>query len=251
LTFKRLFEQCSSVAKVAQKRVREKSPAVANGAEVAAALDAAATRHRLLDAAGAVFAEVGYERAGVRDICARAHANVAAVKYHFGGKYQLYEAAISHWFERQQRQHAMMAAGVANSGRGDLRGFIRMFVGRLLDSGKPAWHARLMAREMIEPTGVLDKMVAQSMLPMVKQLRQIVRDIVGPACPDVVVERAMLSVISQCVFYLHCRPVLERVFPAHAKTPDIEAIAAHIADFSAAGLAAICRSNAKRKAATP
>ena len=211
---------------------------------VGSAIDAAATRHRLLDAAGAVFAEVGYGRAGVRDICARAKANVAAVKYHFGGKYQLYEAAIGYWFERQERQHPILLGRLSphrpRSGD-ELAAFVGMFVGRLLDQTKPAWHARLMAREMVEPTGVLDKLVAQSMSPMVDRLRRIVRAIVGPDCPNIVVERAMLSVISQCVFYLHCRPVLERLFPVHVNRPDIDAIVSHITSFSAAGLRQICR----------
>jgi TetR/AcrR family transcriptional regulator, regulator of cefoperazone and chloramphenicol sensitivity len=238
------------VSKFCRKGVKSEPASPVDGEAVVAALDAAATRHRLLDAAGAVFAEVGYERAGVREICARARANVAAVKYHFGGKYQLYEAAISHWFERQERQRPIGQPNGSSNGRDSLRAFVDMFVGRLLDSNKPAWHARLMAREMVEPTGVLDKMVAQSMLPMVQHLRQIVLGIVGPGCPNVVVERAMLSVVSQCVFYLHCRPVLERIFPAHAKSPDLDAIAAHIAQFSTAGLQAICRANSKKKRAT-
>ena len=37
------------------------------------------TRSRLLEAAGEVFAEHGFQATTVRDICARAGANVAAV----------------------------------------------------------------------------------------------------------------------------------------------------------------------------
>src|SRR4051794_20466008 len=52
------------------------------------------TRQRLIDAAGEIFAEQGYRTATVRDICARAGANVAAVSYHSGEKEKLYAAVL-------------------------------------------------------------------------------------------------------------------------------------------------------------
>ena len=230
-------------------------------AAIDAAIDAVATKRRLLDVAGAVFAEVGYQRAGVRDICGQARANVAAVKYHFGGKFQLYEAAIGYWFDREEREQAEKAAllragsSCAQGGAesvldpsAELRAFIATFLGRLLDSEKPAWHSRLVAREMAEPTGVLDAMVKRSIRPTTERLRHIVRRLVGPDCAKESLERAMLSVLAQCVFYVHGRPVLERVFPHHINNPDVAALADHIATFSTAGIRAICAEAALHEA---
>jgi AcrR family transcriptional regulator len=44
------------------------------------------TRQRLLEAAELLFVELGYEAMSLRQVTARAHANLAAVNYHFGGK---------------------------------------------------------------------------------------------------------------------------------------------------------------------
>jgi len=52
------------------------------------------TRERLLDAAVELFARYGFKGASVRQICDRARANPAAISYHFGGKRQLYRAAL-------------------------------------------------------------------------------------------------------------------------------------------------------------
>lgn len=52
------------------------------------------TRERLLDSATRLFADAGYRGAPVRDICNLARANPGAVSYHFGGKRQLYRAAL-------------------------------------------------------------------------------------------------------------------------------------------------------------
>src|ERR1700761_7793413 len=49
-----------------------------------------ATRRRLIDAAGEIFADVGFERATIKQITDRAGASLAAVNYHFSDKQELY-----------------------------------------------------------------------------------------------------------------------------------------------------------------
>src|SRR3954447_2242198 len=52
------------------------------------------TRDRLLDAAAAVFAEKGYDRAGVQEIARRAGLTTGAIYGRFTGKADLLQAAI-------------------------------------------------------------------------------------------------------------------------------------------------------------
>src|SRR5580704_15709763 len=56
----------------------------------------AGSRAKLLDAAGTVFAEFGYQGATVREICARAGVNIALVNYYFGDKLELYSEVLRH-----------------------------------------------------------------------------------------------------------------------------------------------------------
>src|SRR4051795_13555188 len=53
-----------------------------------------ATRDRLLDAAASVFAERGYDRAGVQEIARRAGLTTGAIYGRFTGKAELLQAAI-------------------------------------------------------------------------------------------------------------------------------------------------------------
>lgn len=47
------------------------------------------TKHKILDAAQALFAQHGYENTSLRQITSAADVNLAAVNYHFGGKQEL------------------------------------------------------------------------------------------------------------------------------------------------------------------
>ncbi|WP_432735336.1 TetR/AcrR family transcriptional regulator [Maridesulfovibrio sp. FT414] len=55
------------------------------------------TKKRILKAAGKEFFTKGFKAATVRDICAEADANVAAVNYHFGDKRKLYLQVLNMW----------------------------------------------------------------------------------------------------------------------------------------------------------
>lgn len=50
----------------------------------------------LIDAAIELFGRHGYSAVSTRALCRHAGTNVAAIKYHFGGKDQLYRGAIQH-----------------------------------------------------------------------------------------------------------------------------------------------------------
>ncbi|MEM7268546.1 MAG: TetR family transcriptional regulator, partial [Pseudomonadota bacterium] len=58
------------------------------------AKNAEATAERIISSACELFAEKGYDGAGVREIAARAGANVALINRYFGSKAGLFAAAV-------------------------------------------------------------------------------------------------------------------------------------------------------------
>jgi AcrR family transcriptional regulator len=195
------------------------------------------TRQRLLEAAGEVFAQQGFKAATVREICRRAGANVAAVKYHFGHKQKLYSAAVYYAHDCAKRFPVDEGLPQNPTPRDRLKGFVRAMLLGVLEPGKPAWHAKLMAREMAEPTAALQKIADQGVKPRLAILSGIIRQVIGPEMPDIVVRRCARSIVGQTLFYHFARPMLERVF--HDEKLDASAIdelAEHIARFSMGGL---------------
>lgn len=197
------------------------------------------TRRQLLEAAGEVFAEAGFRDATVREICRRAGANIAAVNYHFGDKETLYLEVLRYAHGKALEKYPPLL-GLTDDAPPEkkLRAFIHSLLLRIFDKGPTAWHGKLMSREMIEPTGALDSMVEERMRPMSDQLWKIVADVLGCPLNDERVRLCALSVVSQCVFYHHCRPVVARLLPK--QLPDdsasIERLADHIANFSLAAM---------------
>jgi AcrR family transcriptional regulator len=197
----------------------------------------AVTRERLLDAAGEEFAERGFRAATVRDICKRADANVAAVNYHFGDKEKLYAAAVKYAHDCVERHR--IDAGLPENATPEqrLHTFVRAFFTGLLEAGKPAWHAKLMAREMAEPTAVLNEIAEHGVKPRLAILSSIIRAIIGEDAPQALVHRCARSIVGQILFYHFARPMLDRVF-THEKfdASAIDVLAEHVTRFSLAGL---------------
>ncbi len=210
--------------------------------------DHPATRQRLLEAAGEVFAEGGYRATTVRAICRHAGANIAAVNYHFGDKRALYVAVVRFAHSCAGDRHPLDLAALRRlRPQPRLHAFVHAFLMRLLDQGRPAWHGKLMAREMVEPGSALDELVEKAIRPQYLLLASIVTGLVG-ALDEVEMRRACTSVVSQCLFYHHARPVLVRLFPALRLDQDeIEALSAHITAFSVGGLRARYRTERARR----
>lgn len=198
----------------------------------------AATREHLLEAAGAVFAEVGFRAATVREICQRARANIAAVNYHFGDKEQLYRAVLQETYRAAVTKYpADFGLTASATPEERLRAFVYSFLMRIFSQGPSARHGKLMAREMIEPTGALDEIVKENIRPMSQVLIVIVGDLLGRKADEETRRLCAMSVVSQVLFYHHCRPVVTRMFPdLKFNTAAIENLTAHITRFSLAAI---------------
>ncbi|MGE3538946.1 MAG: CerR family C-terminal domain-containing protein [Candidatus Tectimicrobiota bacterium] len=206
-------------------------------------VSAADTRQRLLEAAGEVFAEQGFRATTVREICQRARANIAAVNYHFGDKEHLY-AEVLRYAHRCAMDKYPPELGLPETAAATqrLRAFIQSFLLRIFDEGSPAWHGKLMAREMIEPTQALDTLVDTEIRPRAEQLAAIVRLLSGPQMSEDQVQMCAMSIVGQCVFYHHARPLIVRLNPAQRFTAqEVARLAEHITQFSLAALQHLAR----------
>ena len=192
------------------------------------------TRARLLAAAGEVFAEHGFRAATVREICARAKANVAAVNYHFQGKRGLYDAVVRMAIERmQQTTEAAQEAGRGMPASGQLAAYVSVFLQRVIPH-RDSWIHQLMVRELAEPTPALQLVVREVLEPRARYLTRVIASLMQLRTDDLRVQRAVVSVHSQCFAAIDSRLPVAAFSPT---TPaGVDDLADHIARFSLGGI---------------
>ncbi len=129
------------------------------------------TREQLLEIAGQVFAEKGFDRATSREICKRAAANVAAVNYHFGGIEALYIDVVRKANNRLVSVEAIATAVAGESdARSKLQAIIGLFIGALTGPASESWVIRVMGREIVSPSPLLHALREKEILPKARIL---------------------------------------------------------------------------------
>jgi AcrR family transcriptional regulator len=204
------------------------------------------TRARLLKAAERLFADRGFKKVTVREICRAAGANVAAVNYHFGDKLALYREVLQSAIDRMRATNeAARRAGEGRSTEEKLRRYIAIFYRAVLEHAGDAVH-RLITREINDPTPALDALIEQGIRPRIDYLRGLISEMIGCAPSDPRVLRCAASVQAQSAAYLP-NAIASRLGMPHKFTPaEIDEIAQHVADFSIAGIREIGKREAAR-----
>jgi AcrR family transcriptional regulator len=195
-----------------------------------------ATRERLLAAGARLFAARGYAHVTIRDICAAAGANIAAVNYHFPGKAGLYDEVVRRAIASLQLPTTAVHP-LEMPQRPEYR--LRAYVRAAITGDSDDWAHQLVARELSEPTDSLSRIVDEVLRPQLAWLQRIVVDLLGCDQQDPRVARAAFSIHAQCLA-LRNTGVAVQIYPVVAE-PTADAMVDHITEFSLAGLWAMAR----------
>jgi TetR/AcrR family transcriptional regulator, regulator of cefoperazone and chloramphenicol sensitivity len=205
--------------------------------------DAARTRGSLLKTASEVFAEKGYRDATIAEISERAGTNIAAVNYHFGDKEALYREAWRYSFRQSLEVHPP-DGGAPGSAPVEqrLKAQIRALLSRSTDPDNKGF--MIVNKELANPTGLLEEVMREEVLPITERMESLVREALGPGVSKARVRFCTISIIGQCIMPTYISR-LQRHKPDAQKDSwridDIEAYAGHIVAFSLAGMRAVCR----------
>jgi AcrR family transcriptional regulator len=200
------------------------------------------TRARLLEAAGQVFAEKGFDRATGKEICERAGTNAAAVNYYFGGMEGLYAAVL---WEAHGRLVPFAALASAVAGKADARAKLEAMLGLIAEAltgpASASWVLRVLGREVVAPSPAVDALRQREFLPKTRILKAVVGELMGLPPDHPAVARGCINVIAPCMLLLiFDRRMLKGAFPGLGLAPDdAPGLVRHLVRYALAGLSAI------------
>jgi TetR/AcrR family transcriptional regulator, regulator of cefoperazone and chloramphenicol sensitivity len=198
------------------------------------------TRDLLLEAAGQVFAEKGYDAATGKEICERAGLAAAAVNYHFGGMQALYQAVIAEARSRLMSFETLSQA-VAGGGSAEvrLRAVIAAFVKAMRGPAAASWVVRVLGRELTAPSRELAALEGETRKRALF-FAGVVGEFMGLPADHPAVARGCVSVAAPCIFLLIAdRASLKLAYPSLGlESESDEAWIRHMVDYALAGLKA-------------
>lgn len=192
-------------------------------------------REKLLTTARDLFLRYGYRSVSSRQIASAAGANVAMIRYYFGGKPGLYREICNAVIEPVRAGIDAMSRGTVNVELGMLTSAaIRMWASN-------PWLIGLILREVLLPDGQFRNMFMREfperIVPMIEKLvqQEIAR---GRIRRDLDPKMVVLSMISLGLFPFLALPVTSRVFGVRADEEFLTRHIRHINDLLMRGFGA-------------
>jgi len=211
------------------------------------------TKQALLRAAITVFADKGYLSARVREICALAGANAAAVNYHYGGKEALYAAVLEHIFTHSHPDAPLEPApDEPDTPRAGVVRHVRRMIRDMYaldgDSGVHAELGRIFIRELAAPSDNLTRLIERYALPKSAELGAVIREYLGPNASEETVFNCVYSLRAQVMHGIVFWPVIREIRPGYADMQDLaRRIEEHVIAFTMGGLEAVRRTLEKQR----
>ncbi len=198
------------------------------------------TRDRILNAAGPIFAQKGFKKATVREICQAAEVNLASVNYYFGDKSSLYRATLELARQLRSQEHPIPSFEYGTSPEEKLNQMIRSLVMRLLPQKSEPWPVRLMMREVFNPTEVADDLITSYFRPFFDSLLTVVDDVLGYRLNENERTQIGMSIIGQCLVYRTSQAMIQRMFTeAERESFTADQLTQRIHEFTLAALKGI------------
>ena len=197
------------------------------------------TANRILEAAGPLFARLGFAETTSKSIAEAAGVDMASINYHFGSRSGLYEATLTEAHRQLVSLRDLQA--IANArvpAITKLEQFIEVLVG--VACANRDWPAALMARELLSPSSHVHALLDSEIHPKLALVQAILSEVSGIPLGHPALLRCEISVAAPCLMLLVAANGLPT--PAHTvrQMPKADLVR-HLLTYAQAGLSAIAQ----------
>jgi AcrR family transcriptional regulator len=172
---------------------------------------------RIIEAAGPIFAQKGFAATTVREICAAAKVNQAAINYYFGSKEGLYkEVFASTYLSLPPLSYDDFAE--PDQSRPFEEQFYEIIVKRTKDIFATnfiewKWKAQLMFRELHDPTPNCGEKLQEYIIQDYNVINHYLDSYFDPSTPEHIRWKCIFSMFGSIFFYKKCDWLLQKVIP--------------------------------------
>jgi AcrR family transcriptional regulator len=206
--------------------------------------DGAATRDRILECAGELFAATGYAETTSKAIAAAARVDLASINYHFGSRTGLYQAVLAEAHRRFISLDLLERLERADApARAKLERLIEAFVESALTSR--GWHSRVLVRELFAPSSNLEALFRQEALPKITVIAHLVSELTGIPIDDPAIPRCLMNIAAPCLMLFVAQAGVPGPLQAVRRMPKADVVA-HLQRFALAGLEAVAQDYSRR-----
>ncbi|MEC5387313.1 CerR family C-terminal domain-containing protein [Uliginosibacterium sp. H3] len=207
--------------------------------------DGDATRERLLEAGGELFAADGYATTTAKAVAARAEVSLSLIHYYFGSREGLYQAVLIEAHRRlvdldDLRRIAESSLSATAKLRAMIGGLVRQATRRQL-----GWHIHVLAKEVFAPSGHFPVLFQAEVIAKLSIVKQILSDITAIPADDPALVRCVVSVVAPCTMLLLGARGAPGPLDQTRRMPR-KVVITHLHSFAIAGLGAIASEHGRR-----
>ncbi len=189
------------------------------------------TKNLIINCAGKLIAKYGYANVTSKSICEEAKVNMAAINYHFGSRDGLYKAVLKETHDFLISIDELNKLYLSNlTAKEKIEVFIDLFIKRL--SNKKNWYLKVWAREIVNPSPFITKILSQKTLLKLDIVSKIFSEYTRFPVTDLKLYSCILSTVSPFVITFLAHDTFD-LLPVKFSE---KYLAAHIKEFVLAGL---------------
>ena len=169
------------------------------------------TKLKILKIAAREFAQNGYRKTTIRDVCIKAGVNVAAVNYHFSGKAELYRQTVD-WLIEASGPGKNVIFDDGESPEQNIRSWVAYCISK--HAAGMGWHGEMILHivfhEMQSPSENYNYLYQSRMLPDLITLSGYINVGYGGKLNSTDEKLKVFSLIGRVVFYILHRNLIAR-----------------------------------------